>query len=201
MRAYERLETGQVSRQPDIEPEEIIGKTYGGGEVRDWAEKPRIRAKVLIAEGVPIEEAVGRARAQALTDAGLHTYAAQREASARFIQRGAPIGYRRVLNEENCGGCIAAATNEVLSPTANFKTHPNCDCTAAPVYEGDTRTLFPDGGELYRTLSPSQRIEAVGPEAASAINAGVLDVFDLEGVSVLDYAPNFLTQRPLSDAL
>lgn len=201
MRAYERAETGKVGRQPDIKPEEIVGKTYGGGDVRDWAESPRIKAKTAIAEGVSIPEAIAQARDRAIQDAGLHTYAAQREASARFIQLGTPIGYRRKTHGETCGGCIAAMTNEVLSPTANFKTHPNCDCTAVPVYDRNRGTVFPNGRDIYRTLSPSQRVEAFGPETANAINEGVLDVFDLEGESVLDFAPNFLTQRPLQDAL
>ena len=201
LRAYERAETGRVGRQPNVPTDEVVGRTYGGGDVREWAEKPRIQAKTAIGEGVPVKDAVAEARRRAIMDAGLHTYAAQREYVARALQGGQAVGYRRVVHGETCGGCLAAANNQILAPTSQFKSHPNCDCTAEPVYDRSSGTLFPNGSLIYRTLSPTERVNAVGPEAANAINQGVLDVFDLEGESVLDFAPNFLTQRPLSDAL
>lgn len=200
--AFESAELGRPAQPPAVNPDDFVGKTYGGGEVKEWAEKPRIRAKTLIKQGVPVPDAAERARINAVMDAGLHTYAAARQSMAEAIQRGGAIGYRRKLHGTfNCGGCLAAANNEILMPTAQFHTHPGCDCTAEAVYDARGRNLNPSGDQFYRTLTPTQRIEAVGPEAANAINQGVIDIYDLEGRSVLDFAPDFITQLPLEEAL
>lgn len=199
--AYQSAELGRPAQPPQVNPDDFVGKTYGGGDVREWAEKPRIRAKTFIKEGVPVPDAAERARINAVMDAGLHTYAAARQSMAEAIQRSGAIGYRRRVHGETCGACLAAANNNILMATEHFASHPNCDCTAEPVYDRAGRNLNPSGAQLYRTLTPSQRIEAVGPEAANAINQGVIDLFDLEGRSVLDFAPDFLTQLPLSEAL
>lgn len=201
--AFETLERGGPVRPVAIDPSEFVGKTYGGADLGEWVDKPKIDALAQIKAGRPVPEAAANALDKAVMDAGLHTYAAQRGALSSAMQsRQGVIGYRRVVVGETCGGCLAAAKNDVLMPTEQFATHPNCDCVAEPVL-GDVsdRYKHPSGLEQYERLTSTQKAEAVGPEAAQAIADGAISLFDLKGAWTNDFAPDFLTQRPLSDAI
>lgn len=201
--AFESSERRRPIRPQPIDPAEYVGKTFGGAQLGDWAESPRIQALTEIKAGKPAKEAAEQAREKASVDAGLHTYTAARNAMSDQLQsnRGI-IGYRRKAHGESCGGCLAAANNEVLLPYSSFPTHPGCDCTAEPVL-GDVadRYQHPSGLEQYQRMTSTQKVDAVGPEAAQAISEGTISLFDLKGAWQNDFAPDFLTQRPLSDAL
>lgn len=201
--AFESSERRRLIRPKAIDPTSYVGKTFGGGELTDWADSPRIQALTEIKAGKPAKEAAEQAREKASTDAGLHTYTASRSAMSDQLQNNRGIiGYRRKAHGESCAGCLAASNNEILLPSASFPTHPGCDCTAEPVV-GDVsdRYQHPSGLEQYQRMTSTQKAEAVGPEAAQAIADGTISLFDLKGAWPNDFAPDFLTQRPLSDAL
>ena len=201
--AFESSERRRPIRPAAIDPSPYVGKTYGGGELTDWADSPRIQALTEVKAGKPVAEAAASARESAAIEAGLHTYTAGRNAMSNQLQanRGI-IGYRRKTHGETCGGCLAAADNKVLLPSTSFPTHPGCDCTAEPVV-GDVsdRYQHPSGLEQYQRLTSTQKVEAVGPAAAEAIANDTISLFDLKGAWPNDFAPDFLTQRPLSDAI
>lgn len=201
--AFESAERGRPIRPEAIDPAPYVGKTYGGGDLNEWGDSPRIQALTEIKAGKPIAEAAESARELATVDAGLHTYAAQRSALSDQMQsRRGIIGYKRVADEETCAACLAAADNKVLMTSASFVSHPNCNCTAEPVI-GDVsdRYQHPSGLEQYQRMTSTQKVEAVGPAAAEAIANDTISLFDLKGAWQNDFAPDFLTQRPLSDAL
>lgn len=155
-----------------------------------------------MAEGRTISEAARIGFDAASSLVRVDTYAAARNAMADQIRANEGIiGYRRVLNgEEDCGGCLAAATNDVLADTDDFESHPGCDCTGEPVY-GDVDDLFrhPDGAERYSRMTTEQKIEAVGLEASQLLDSDQIALRDLAGKSPTVLGDDFLTQRPLVD--
>jgi hypothetical protein len=182
--AFQSSETGRVVNPPQIDPEPYVGRTRDGRTFEEGWSSPPIKSKVAMAEGKTIEEAAKIGFEASSNLIKLDTYAAARNAlSDQFRSNDQIIGYRRVLNgEDDCGGCMAAASNDILAPEDDFETHPGCDCTGEAVF-----------------ADVEDRINAVGLEAAQLLDSDQIALRDLAGQSPTVLGDNFLTQRPLVD--
>jgi hypothetical protein len=71
----------------------------------------------------------------------------------------ASVGWRRVTNQ-CCGFCkmLAARGAVFRQSTARFASHPHCDCTAEPVFEG--QAIGPEADVMQYTASKRSRTPA-----------------------------------------
>lgn len=202
--AFRSSETRTVSRPPQIDPAEFVGRTRDGRTFEDGWTSPLIKSKVAMGEGKTIEEATKIGLDASANIIRLDTYAAARNAMAKQIRdNDGIIGYKRVEGAEpTCGGCLAAVDNDVLLPEEDFATHAGCDCVAEPVY-GDVDDLFnhPTGAESFSRLSTAEKIEAVGQDAAQLLGSDEITLYDLAGRFRTELGQDFLIQRPLKDAV
>jgi hypothetical protein len=155
-----------------------------------------------MAEGKTIQEAAKIGLEASSNLIRLDTYAAARNAlSNQFRSNEAIIGYRRVLNgERDCGGCMAAASNDILAPEDDFESHPGCDCTGEAVFaDAEDRFQHPTGAEVFSRMTAEEKINAVGLEAAQLLDSDQIALRDLAGKSPTALGDDFLTQRPLVD--
>ncbi len=200
--AFQSSETRRVVNPPQIDPEPYVGRTRDGRTFEEGWSSPPIKSKVAMAEGKTIEEAAKIGFEASSNLIKLDTYAAARNAlSDQFRSNDQIIGYRRVLNgEDDCGGCMAAASNDILAPEDDFETHPGCDCTGEAVFaDVEDRFQHPSGAEVFSRMSAEERINAVGLEAAQLLDSDQIALRDLAGQSPTVLGDNFLTQRPLVD--
>lgn len=200
--AFRSSETRTVTRPPDIDPAEFVGRTRDGRTFEEGWTSPLIKSKVAMGEGKTIAEASKIGLDASASLIRLDTYAAAREAMAKQIRdNDGIIGYKRVEGDEpTCGGCLAAIDNDVLLPDEDFATHAGCDCVAEPVY-GDVDDLFnhPSGAESYSRMSTAEKIESVGLDAAQLLSTDDITLYDLAGRFRTELGQDFLIQRPLSD--
>lgn len=203
--AFQSSETGRVVKPPEIPTEPYVGRTRDGRTFEEGWTSPPIKSKVAMAQGATIEEAAKIGFEASSNLIKLDTYAAARNAMADQIKTNdGIIGYRRVVvgedERETCGGCLAAADNDVLMDSEDFATHAGCDCVAEPVY-GDVDDLFqhPSGAERFSRMTAEQKVEAVGLEAAQLLDSDQIALKDLAGKSPTVLGDDFLTQRPLVD--
>lgn len=68
------------------------------------------------------------------------------------------------------------------------------------VQVGDPVPL-PTGRELFERMSKQEQDEQFGPAAAEAVRSGKIGLADLVGHSEMSEGEDFITQRPLKDAL
>ena len=200
--AFESSERRRVVRPPTLPADQYLGVDRNGVPIRESWVSPPIKAKIAMSQGKTISEASIIGYETSANLIRLDSYASARNAMRDYMQQSEVIiGYRRVEGEEpTCGGCLAALTNDVLSPSEDFASHPGCDCVAEPVY-GDVDDLFnhPTGQEIYSRMNAQERIEAVGLEASQLLDNGTIRLAELQDIPARQAQETFLTQRPVKD--
>jgi hypothetical protein len=201
--AYLTSETGRFTRPPAIDPAPWVGSSQNGRPFRDAYRDTVVDAKVAISEGKTVEEASNIALKTALTMVSLDTYEAARGPFHEVLPSiSAVIGFRRVSNGETCAACLGLEDGTVLPSEDTFEIHPGCDCVGEPVI-GDLpeRVSRPTGTEKFRELPPEIQNESIGIKAAEAVRNGDVTLSELVQTYRTETGPDFITQRPLSDAI
>lgn len=201
--AFVLSETGSRTRLPAVSPDEFVGRSRDGRELREAWSSPPIKAKVAIGDGKTVEEASSVAQEAALNLVDVDTYHGARGPLAALIGTVSAFeGYRRVTGGSACGACLGAADGTVFSSDEVFQLHANCDCVAEPVVAGVRDTARRESGQqIFENLSLSEQNARLGVEAAEAVRSGLVAVGDLVGFSPMKTEPDWLTQKPLSAAL
>lgn len=201
--AFLLSETGRRTRLPSVDANEFVGRSRDGRELREAWGSPPIKAKVAIGDGKSVEEASAIARNAANDLVSVDTYHAARGPVAVLLAAVEAVeGYTRVAGGNSCGACLGAADGTVFSSDEVFEMHSNCDCVAEPVVRDVPDTVRRESGQdLFLKLSPGQQNARLGDEAAEAVRSGLVTVGDLVGRSPMKTEPDWLTQKPLSEAL
>lgn len=202
--AFRSSEAGRVLPPPRLNGDGIVGRSRDGRPLAESLDSPLIKAKLAVGEGKSTQEASKIGFDVASRSIRFDTDEAARLVMSEYLrQNDNIIGYRRVSGgESTCGGCLAAESGEVLLPTEDFASHPGCDCVAEPVY-GDVDDLFrhPTGQQKYDSLTPEEKVEAVGLDASQLIDSGEIRLAQLEDRFETELGPNFLVERPLKDVV
>lgn len=197
--AFITSETGRRPKLPSVDP--VAGRSRDGRDLREAWTSPPIKAKIAISEGRTAEEASAVASSAAIDLVNVDTYHGARGPAAALLAA-APFvtGYRRVTVGQTCGACLGAADGSVLPITASFQIHAHCDCVAEPAIRG-LPTRRPTGQQIFDDLNPGAQDQMVGARAAAAIRDGQIGLKDLVGESPMVTEANWITQKPLSEAL
>ena len=201
--AFVASETGRRIRPPVIDSEKYVGKSRDGRDLSEAWDSTVIKAKVAISKGKTVEEASDIAKAAAQQLVSLDTWHGARgplsEGMTIMVQ---VTGFVRVPSGESCGACLAAADGTVFATDDIFQIHAECDCVAEPEVEDVPQTVQrPTGAEMFNELTPAEQAARVGDGAAEAIQKGRITLSDLLGHSPMVNEPDWITQRPLADAL
>lgn len=201
--AFLLSETGRRVRLPSVDAGLFVGRSRDGRDLREAWGSPPIKAKVAIGDGKSVREASAIAKSAALDQVDVDTYHAARGVSAALISSVTDIeGYTRVTGGDACGACLGAADGTVFSSDEVFPFHANCDCVAEPVVVGvEDRVRRVSGQQIFEKLSLAEQNARLGDEAAEAVRSGLVTVGDLVGRSPMKTEPDWLTQKPLSEAL
>lgn len=160
-----------------VNPRAFVGVAGNGLPLTTLLDEPRIRAKVLIGEGLDAQQAWDRARnsirlmsVTAVQDAG------RGADSAAMVARPHVGGYVRMLNTPSCSRCAILA-GRFYKWNQGFQRHPRCDCRHVPSNEniaGDLRTdprqAFREGQVTGLSRSDTQAVED-GADIGQVVNA------------------------------
>ena len=200
--AFLLSETGRRVRLPKVDPDEFVGRSRDGRALEEAWGSPPIKAKVAIGDGKSVEEASAIAKDAALHLVDVDTYHAARGPLAALMATVTDVqGYTRVTGGDACGACLGAADGTVFSTDEVFEIHANCDCVAEPVVEGADRVRRESGQELFERLSLAEQNARLGDETAEAVRSGLVTVGDLVGHSPMKTEADWLSQKPLSEAV
>ena len=201
--AYITSETGRFTRPPRIDPGPWVGSSQNGRPFADAYRDSVVDAKVAISEGKTVEEASSIGLKTALTMVSLDTYQAARGPFHEVLPSiSSVVGYRRVTNGETCAACLGLEDGTVIGSEDAFEIHPGCDCTGEPVVADLPETAIrPTGTEKFRELPREVQEESIGIRAAEAVRNGDVTLADLTQTYRTETGPDFITQRPLSDAI
>ncbi|MER7361930.1 hypothetical protein [Nonomuraea wenchangensis] len=154
----------------EVVPEAFSGTASDGRPLESLMYQPVIALKRLLAEGVPMDEAMRRATAHMTmiaatqaADAGRAAVEAGMTANPRWVS------YVRVVNLPACSRCIILA-GRTYSYSTGFQRHPNCDCSMMPVTSDDVRV--PSARGLFDEMSPAEQERRFGKAGAEAVRLG-----------------------------
>ncbi|TYB69731.1 hypothetical protein FXF51_06095 [Nonomuraea sp. PA05] len=154
----------------EVVPSAFSGVASDGRPLESLMYQPVIALKRLLAEGVPIDEAMRRATAHLAmiaatqaADAGRGAVEAGMTANRQWVM------YVRVVNLPACSRCIILA-GRVYSHSTGFLRHPNCDCSMMPVTGDDVAVLSPR--ELFEQMSEEEQDRRFGKAGAESIRLG-----------------------------
>ncbi|MET8985840.1 hypothetical protein ABZW49_10365 [Nonomuraea wenchangensis] len=157
---------------PDLEvvPSAFSGVASDGRPLESLMYQPVIALKRLLAEGVPIDEAMRRATAHMTmiaatqaADAGRGAVEAGMTANRQWVM------YVRVVNLPACSRCIILA-GKVYSHSTGFQRHPSCDCVMQPVTSDGVP--IPSPRDLFEQMSEADQDRRFGKAGAEAIRLG-----------------------------
>ncbi|MFE9335267.1 hypothetical protein [Streptomyces sp. NPDC007063] len=80
------------------------------------------------------------------------------------------ISYVRVVRLPACSRCIILAGRQ-YSYSTGFQRHPKCDCGMEPLSQSEWRASS-DADDLYKKMSPDERVKRFGKDAVEAIDNG-----------------------------
>ncbi|WP_432589947.1 hypothetical protein ABVG11_34295 [Streptomyces sp. HD1123-B1] len=161
----ERAESDQLV------PEALAGVAPDGRGLAELLMYPVWSTLHAITQGLSIAAALATGRT--LLDLLVRTVVADTGRAAdllAMILRPAVTSYVRVVELPACARCIILAGRE-YGLSEEFRRHPRCDCTMAPV----TRTHRPDpvdAGDVYQQMTPEQRHKVFGAAAVKALADG-----------------------------
>lgn len=171
--AYLRdLAEAQRIAPPELEvvPEAFGDVASDGRPLETLMYQPIIAFKRLLADGVPIEEAMRRATAHMsmiastqAADAGRAAVGAGAAANRQWTR------YVRVVNLPACSRCIILA-GRAYSHSTGFQRHPNCDCDMMPVTSDDVS--IPSPQDLFEQMSAEEQDRRFGKAGAEAVRLG-----------------------------
>ncbi|MFC4006631.1 hypothetical protein ACFOY2_05325 [Nonomuraea purpurea] len=154
----------------EVVPEAFSGIASDGRPLESLMYQPVIALKRLLAEGVPMDEAMRRATAHMTmiaatqaADAGRGAVEAGMTANRQWVM------YVRVVNLPACSRCIILA-GKVYSHSTGFQRHPNCDCTMQPVTSDDVSISSPR--DLFEQMSEADQDRRFGKAGAEAVRLG-----------------------------
>lgn len=201
--AFLLSEKGSRVRLPRVDTNGFVGRSRDGRPLAEAWGSPPIKAKVAVGDGRSVEEASMVAKDAALKNVSTDTYHAARGVVAAVMGGLSDVsGYVRVAGGNACGACLGAADGTVFSSDEVFLIHANCDCVAEPVVEGVPDRVRRDSGqEIFNRLSPAEQNARLGNETAEAVRSGLVTVGDLVGHSPMKSEADWLSQRPLSEAV
>lgn len=159
---------------PDLEvvPEALSGVASDGRPLESLMYQPVIALKRLLADGVPIEEAVRQAAAHMTMIAATQVADAGRGATAAGMAANRQwVSYVRVVNLPACSRCIILA-GRTYSFSTGFQRHPNCDCTMRPVTSEEELAEIASPRDLFDQMSEDEQNRRFGKAGAEAIRLG-----------------------------
>lgn len=201
--AFIASETGSRTRLPSVDPDEFVGRSRDGRPLREAWTSPPIKAKMAVGEGKTPEEASDIARDLAIAAVGLDVYSGGRGPLSRVISS-LPMfsGWRRVPVGETCAACLGLSDGSVMPATATLHIHAGCDCVQEPVVRDVADTARrPTGEDMFGSMTEARQAESIGDAAADAVRSGQVKLSDLVGRSSMANEADWITQRPLSEAL
>lgn len=199
--AYATSERGRFTPPPRIDARPWVGSSQNERPFRDAYRDAVVDAKVAISEGKSVEDASNIGLKTALTMASLDAYAAARGPFSEYLPEIA-VGYRRVTNGDSCAACLSLEDGTVLAGDTGFEIHPGCDCVGEPVVDDAPERVFrPTGTERFNEFSREAQDQAIGQKAAEAVRTGEVTLSDLRQTYPTEVGPDFIAQRPLSDAI
>ena len=146
----------------------FAGYTGEGFALPDVLNGPPIWFKQGIHQGLGVEESSARASYRVQMLANTET---QRAGSrAQFVGRNIEprfVGFERYVNLPACARCIVLAGRRYRK-RADFLRHPNCDCTAIEVTDGDHN----EPSALFNSLSTAEQDRVFTAAGARAIRSG-----------------------------
>lgn len=166
------LAAAQGLDMPDLEvvPEAFAETASDGRPLESLMYQPVIALKRLLAEGMPMDEAMRRATAHMTmiaatqaADAGRGAVEAGMTANRKWVM------YVRVVSLPACSRCIILA-GRTYSHSTGFQRHPNCDCGMMPVTSDDVSISSPR--ELFEQMPEDVQDRRFGRAAAEAIRLG-----------------------------
>jgi hypothetical protein len=133
VQAYERAITGEQASNP-IDLAEVRQGVRNGLPQADLWQRPVIRLRRLLADGMPLSDALVRAGAYAGDLQAANTGMALRNGSAAAMDASPRIvGYRRVTNAGACELCLLASTQRYTTGSLMPMHGDSCHCSTAPI--------------------------------------------------------------------
>jgi hypothetical protein len=196
--AYLTSELGKRTSGPTILSRSYAGKSRDGRSLTDAFQSPLIGVRAALAQGKTPPEALRYGFDRARRMVGVDFDAAHRTALLDAIKADERFkGWRRVTTG-TCGACADLAGE--LNDEIRFEVHPGCGCVSQPVVKGLPETVAVlTGVEIFASKTEAEQDEMLGPEAAELVREGKVQLSDLVKRSSLDEAPDFITQRPVSE--
>lgn len=155
-----------------VVPEAYAATASDGRPLVSLLAQPAIVAKIALAEGRSIGEAM--ATGQALAEMIGHTQvtdAGRVADQAALVARETAVGYVRMIVGYTCARCIILA-GTTYRWNAGFKRHPLCDCVHIPVAEATDDDLRLDPQRIFDSMSPEQQDKVFTKSGAQAIRDG-----------------------------
>ncbi|MGA4989879.1 hypothetical protein [Nonomuraea bangladeshensis] len=154
----------------EVVPEAFSGAASDGQPLESLLYQPVIALKRLLADGVPMDEAMRRATAHMTMIAATQAADAGRGAvETGMAGQRQWVMYVRVVNLPACSRCIILA-GRAYSHSTGFQRHPNCDCSMMPVTSDDVS--IPSPRDLFEQMSEADQDRRFGKAGAEAIRLG-----------------------------
>ena len=158
----------------------FAGVTGGGEPVAAVARDAVIHAKVAVAGGVGVREALRAGGAWLEKFARNEITAARSDALSAFVAASpTTTGFVRMLNPPSCRNCLVLA-GKWFRWNEGFQRHNGCDCTHVPARES-AQEYRTDPYAYFRGMSPAEQDRMFGKEGAQAIRDGA-DIYRVVNV-------------------
>lgn len=162
---------GTADAAGTVAPSAFAGTAADGRALASLMYLPVIGAKLDIAGGASLDQAMGSALSRLLTIVDTEVTDAGRDAlSAGMTADRSVHGYVRMVSGSACSRCIILAGKKYRY-NASFQRHPRCACTGIPEIENgpDLRT---DPNSFFDHLSKADQDKRFGEADAEAIRSG-----------------------------
>lgn len=157
-----------------LNPGALAGIASDGRPLATLLFQPAITTATALQAGLPAETAALRGLAQLATI--VSTQVADSARTATSVAMAADkmcVGYVRVVRAPACSRCIVLA-GRAYTVSTGFQRHPRCDCGMEPMsYEQwKSRDVAKSPDDLYRSMSPEERLKRFGAAAVKAMDEG-----------------------------
>ncbi|MFL6138809.1 MAG: hypothetical protein ACJ74O_13550 [Frankiaceae bacterium] len=155
-----------------VDPLAFSGTASDGRPLASLLYEPVIAAKVAIAGGAGVDDAMLAGLASMLRIVGTQVQDAGRTADGVAITARRHVGgYVRMLDPPSCGRCAILAGAWYRWNTG-FDRHPHCDCVHVPANEGAAGDLRTDPRRYFDSLHPADQDRLFTQDGARAIRDG-----------------------------
>lgn len=193
--AYIASETGRRVRTRPIDSKPYVGVARDGRELRTALKSPIIGTLAAL-KSKDIDKALTVGLIRGVRMAKFEVMQTARDALTAAIKDDERVDDFERSVAGTCAACMALSGE--TGP--HFEVHPGCQCLPQPVVSGVSNN-FPlaAGATLFAALTPTQKVAAVGAEAAELIDSGAADLKDFVSHSKQSEQPDFITQKPAQD--